>query len=123
MNGDLVTQANLGQVIDYHQSGDQALTMAVRKYFHQVPFGCVEVEQDELIGFVEKPTATQLINAGIYVLNPDCIDLVAPGVATSMPELISQIQARGRRVRVYEIDGDWIDIGRREQLDLARRGE
>ena len=39
-----------------------------------------------------------------------------------MPELIGTIQAAGRRVRVLEMDDDWIDVGRPEQLDMARRG-
>ena len=40
----------------------------------------------------------------------------------SMPELIGTIQAAGRRVRVLEMDDDWIDVGRPEQLDMARHG-
>lgn len=123
MNGDLVTQANVGRIIDYHERGDHALTMAVRKYYHQIPYGCVNVDGDVLVGFAEKPTTIQLINAGIYVVDPDCLDLLPAAEPTSMPDLIGRIQASGRTVRVFEIDDDWIDVGRRDQLDQARRGE
>jgi dTDP-glucose pyrophosphorylase len=122
MNGDLVTQSNLGRLLDVHASGDQAVTMAVRRYFEQIPFGCVDVDGDRLVGFVEKPTAARLINAGIYVLDPDCLRYLGAPRPISMPELIGTIEAAGRGVRVLEMDDDWIDVGRPEQLDLARHG-
>jgi len=123
MNGDLVTQASVGRIIDYHELGDHALTMAVRKYLQQIPFGCVDVDGDELVSFAEKPNATRLINAGIYVMDPDCLDFVHTPEPTSMPDVVQRVQASGRTVRVFEIDDDWIDVGRPEQLDQARRGE
>jgi dTDP-glucose pyrophosphorylase len=122
MNGDLVTQANIGRIIDYHERGDHSLTMAVRKYLHQIPYGCVEVDGEDLVGFVEKPTATQLVNAGIYVMNPGCLDLLAGAEPTSMPDLVRRIQASGETARVFEIDDDWIDVGRHDQLEQARHG-
>jgi NDP-sugar pyrophosphorylase family protein len=120
MNGDLVTQANLGRLIDVHEDGDQSVTMAVRRYFEQIPFGCVEVHGDELVGFAEKPTSVRLINTGIYVIEPGCLHLLEAPRPLSMPELIGNVQADGGRVRVVEMDDDWIDVGRRDQLDQAR---
>jgi NDP-sugar pyrophosphorylase family protein len=123
MNGDLVTQADVGRLIDFHEAGGQAITVAVRRHFEPIPFGCVDVDGDELVGFREKPTTEHLISAGIYVLQPDTIDLLAPGEPTSMPDLISTALRVDRSVRVLEVSDDWIDVGRRDQLDLARRGE
>jgi dTDP-glucose pyrophosphorylase len=122
MNGDLVTQANVGRIIDFHAGENHAVTMVVRKYHQQIPFGCVEVRGDMLVGFVEKPTAIHLINAGIYVLSAELLDQIPLEPAT-MPDVVTRIQATGRTVRVFEIDDDWIDVGRRDQLDHARRGE
>jgi choline kinase/predicted transcriptional regulator len=96
MNGDLVTQANLGRLIDAHSQGDRAITMAVRRYFETIPFGCVEVDGDELVGFAEKPTVSRLINTGIYILEPHCLQLVEAGRPQTMPELIARVQAEGR---------------------------
>jgi dTDP-glucose pyrophosphorylase/CBS domain-containing protein len=123
MNGDLVTQANLGRIIDVHERGDQQVTMGVRAYVEQVPFGCVDVNGDELVGFIEKPATSRLVNAGIYVLDASSLDVVPqPPLAITMPDVVLRIQARGGRVRVFEIDDDWIDVGRRDQLEMARRG-
>jgi hypothetical protein len=39
-----------------------------------------------------------------------------------MPEVIERVLADGGAVAAFEIEGDWIDIGQRDQLDLARQG-
>lgn len=123
MNGDLVTQANLGRVIDFHERGRHDVTMGVREYVEQVPFGCVEVDGDVLTGFVEKPSTSRLVNAGIYVVSPACLGVMShPAEELTMPDVIARVRARGGVARVFEIEEDWIDVGRREQFDEARRG-
>jgi dTDP-glucose pyrophosphorylase len=122
MNGDLVTQANVGRLLDFHGRSDHAITMAVRRHIQRIPYGCVEVAGDRLVGFAEKPTTTQLVNAGIYALDPSCLELLGTVETISMPDFIRRLQGRGRTVRVFEVDDDWIDVGLRDQLDLARRG-
>lgn len=123
MNGDLVTQADVGGLLDFHNQGHQAVTMAVRRHYTEIPFGCVEVEDDRLTRFVEKPTTTQLVNVGMYVLAPSCLALITSGESLGMPELVQRVRRRDENVRVMEIDDDWIDVGRIDQLDRARRGE
>jgi dTDP-glucose pyrophosphorylase len=120
MNGDLVTQADVGALIAFHESGPQTASVAVRKYFHTVPFGCVEVEGDRLVGLEEKPTLTRLVNAGIYVINPSLVTALPRHQAAGLPEIISGAMNRNEVVRVFEIDEDWIDVGQREQLRQAR---
>lgn len=123
MNGDLMTQANVGRLLDFHESGRQSISMAVRRHVEQLPFGSVEVAGDRLVSFSEKPTTTRLINVGIYVLNPDCLDTLDGTRHLTMPELIDQVHGLGREIRVLEIDDEWIDVGRPMELNRARQGE
>jgi NDP-sugar pyrophosphorylase family protein len=62
------------------------------------------------------------VNTGIYALRPEVQARIPAGVATTMPEVIEGVLAAGGPVAAFEVDGDWIDIGQREQLDLARQG-
>ena len=123
MNGDLVTQVSLGRLLDFHEAASHPMTITIRRHIEQLPFGSVEVDDDRLIGFAEKPTRTRLINAGIYVLNPSCLRKIHSGEVLTMPELIARLRAADEVVRVFEIDDDWIDVGRPTDLDRARRGE
>jgi NDP-sugar pyrophosphorylase family protein len=120
MNGDLITQTQVGRMLDFHEEGGQAVTMAVRRHVQQVPYGCVEVSGDALVGFAEKPTSEHLINTGIYVLAPQALRMLRCGEAISVPALIERVRGADGAVRVFETDDEWIDVGQVDELSRAR---
>jgi len=121
VNGDVVTQADLGAMLDFHAAGpDVSVTVAVRRYLHTVPFGCLEIDGDRVLDMEEKPTMSRLINAGMYVVSPEVIARIPRATAFSMPSLVESCLARNERVRAFEVADDWIDVGQNEQLREAR---
>jgi len=122
MNGDLVTGADVGGLLDFHVTGGYAATIGVRRYLHSVPFGSVEREGDRVVRLDEKPTIARDVNSGIYAIDPSVVTLVDGATPTAMPDLIERILERGDPVGAFEIEDDWIDVGQREQLDRAREG-
>jgi dTDP-glucose pyrophosphorylase len=122
LNGDLVTSADIGAFLDAHRASEPAATIGVRRYLHTVPFGCVERDGERVLGIAEKPVIEREVAAGMYVLGPAAVGVVAPGTAIDMPDVITTLLERGERVHAFEIEDDWIDIGQREQLERARSG-
>ncbi len=122
LNGDLVTSADIGGLLDFHRAGDYEATIGVRRYLHTVPFGSVERDGDRVTGLDEKPTIERDVNSGIYALEPSVVTRVRPGERALTPDLIADVLADGGRVGAFEIEDEWIDIGQREQLDAARSG-
>lgn len=122
MNGDLVTSADVGRLLEFHEAGGFHVSIGIRRYLHAVPFGCVEREGDRVTGLEEKPTLSREVNTGIYALAPAFVSLVPADRASSMPGLIGEAIGRGDPVGAFEVEGDWIDVGQREQLDRARGG-
>jgi dTDP-glucose pyrophosphorylase len=122
MNGDLVTQADIGAILDFHDRGRFKATVGLRPYQHRVPYGCVEVSDDRVTSFDEKPLVSRLINAGIYVLAPDLPARVPPGTEYPMPALIQECLAQGDPVGAFLIEDEWMDVGQGEQLKAAREG-
>ena len=122
VNGDVITQADLGAMLDAHEANatDVMITLATRRYVHTVPFGCIEVEGNRIVEVEEKPTISRLINAGMYVVSPRLLARVARNTEFSMPSLIEGCLERGERVESFEIADDWIDVGQKEQLAMAR---
>ncbi len=125
MNGDLVTQADIGRMIDFHelQLEASAATIGVRKYFHTVPFGCVEMSGDRALRIEEKPDIVKMVNTGIYVLSPHILPRIPKDTEYPLPLLLEDAIRRGEAVRTLELQDDWIDVGQREQLKKAREGE
>jgi dTDP-glucose pyrophosphorylase len=118
MNGDLVTEADVGRMLRFHTGG---ATIGVRRYCHIVPFGCVDLDGDRVTHMEEKPPIVRMVNAGIYVLDPSVVARV-PKEEIGLPEVLEQCLALGEPVRAFEIETDWIDVGQRDQLRLAREG-
>ncbi|MGE0456263.1 MAG: nucleotidyltransferase family protein [Vicinamibacteria bacterium] len=123
MNGDLVTQANIGLMLDFHARVRPKATIAVRPYSHVVPFGCVELEGAQVRQLEEKPRLTKLVNAGIYVIEPELVLRVPRGEEYFVTDLFANCLERGEPVAAFEIEGDWIDVGQRESLRQANGRE
>lgn len=120
VNGDLVTQCDVGGLLDFHTQGGHAATFGVRPYHVSVPFGVAEVSGTKLIRIREKPTEQLLINAGIYALSPSALRLVPRGEDYPITELFNRCIAEGMTVGAYLVEDDWIDVGRPDDLRRAQ---
>lgn len=119
MNGDLQIDYDLGCMLDAHEASAADVTVGLRRYTHEVPFGCVTLESGCVTAIQEKPTLERLVNTGIYVLNPDIVAAVPP---TFLPitDLLNSLIESGRRIHGFELLGDWLDVGDVRQLSKAR---
>jgi len=122
MNGDLITQADLGAMLEQHVNGGFQATVGVTEYRHQIPFGCVELESARIVRFEEKPLLARWINAGLYVLQPRVVARVPARTEFPLTALIEGCLERREPVGAFVIEDEWIDVGFRDQLRLAREG-
>jgi NDP-sugar pyrophosphorylase family protein len=126
-NGDVLTQIDLAAVIALHRQRQARATIVLTPVENPSAYGLVETDSDGNIRrFIEKPKpeeiTTNLINAGIYVLEPDTFDRIPSEVAWSIersyfPSLID----RGETFVAYVYDGYWIDIGTPQKYSQVHR--
>ncbi len=120
-NGDLLTDINYSEILDYHVRHNSNATMAVRQYEIQNQYGVVKIKGVEIDGFEEKPTYSSHVNAGIYVLDQFAIKHLEPNAYCDMPTLFERIKFSGGKTIVYPMHEPWIDLGRHEDLAAARK--
>lgn len=118
-NGDVLTDINYREILNFHVRHNAAATMTVRHYEWKNPFGVVKTNGIELVGFEEKPVYKSHINAGIYALSPSYLELLAEEKYCDMPTLFARIQEKQGRTIVYPMHEPWLDIGRPEDLHRA----
>jgi dTDP-glucose pyrophosphorylase len=118
-NGDVITDIRYGELLDFHIRHDAAATMAVRVHEWQHPFGVVQTQGVEIVGFREKPVARSHINAGVYALNPEALSLLSADAHCDMPTLFERLQAKVKRTAAYPMHEPWLDVGRPEDLIRA----
>lgn len=119
-NGDIITDIRYGELLDFHIRHGATATMAVRVHEWQHPFGVVQISGVDIVGFEEKPIARTHINAGVYALSPDALDVLTYGEHCDMPTLFERIQAKFLRTVAYPMHEPWLDVGKPEDLKLAR---
>ena len=116
VNGDVLSGLDLRNLIEQHQSTDALATLTLTSVEDPTAYGLVEVDHDMMVHrFIEKPAAdevtTNLVNAGIYVLEPEVLEMIPPGREVSIErEIFPELQARGR-LRAYVSSSYWRDIG------------
>ncbi len=119
MNGDLMTKVSFTSLLDFHHEHQAAATMCVRQYDMQVPFGVVNTDNYKLTGLTEKPVHTFFVNAGIYVLNPETLDVIPRDSFFDMPDLFQHLMQQGKPAAAFPVYEYWLDVGRVPDFERA----
>jgi dTDP-glucose pyrophosphorylase len=119
MNGDILTGIDVRALLDFHNEHKADLTVGVRQYDIQVPFGVVDTDGVHVTRITEKPVLRQFINAGIYLIDRHLCRLVPPNQHFDMPDLIEATIRSGGSVISFPIREYWLDIGRMDQYERA----
>lgn len=120
MNGDLVTRLNFSHLLDFHKKGKFMATMCARSYDYKVPFGVINSKKNVMVSLEEKPSHNCLINAGIYVLNPEALTMIPENKVFPLTDLFKKLLAQSAKIGVYEMEEDWIDVGQIDELKKAQ---
>lgn len=121
INGDILTRVDFRTLLDYHRKHGADLTVGVRQYDLQVPYGVMECEGPYVRQVREKPTLRFLVNAGIYLLEPSVRHLIPSGERFDMTDLIQRLLENGRPVVSFPIVEYWLDIGQYEDYERAQQ--
>lgn len=120
LNGDLVTNFSVDELLSNHEKSGCLTTVAVREFQYEVPYGVAEVDGQRLTALAEKPVMSWIINAGIYVLQPAIVRRVPANSSFAITDLIGGCLGRGEPVNIWYSGGDWDDVGRIGDLRRAQ---
>lgn len=120
INGDILTELNFQAMFDFHQEHEANMTVGVRRYELQVPYGVVETKGVEISYLVEKPSFGFFVNAGIYLLEPTVHRYIPNGRRFDMTDLIERLLADGQKVVSFPIQEYWLDIGQHADYEQAQ---
>jgi NDP-sugar pyrophosphorylase family protein len=133
LNGDVLTDLDLSAMLAAHEALGAAATIYLTPVENPTAYGLVELEPDGRVRrFLEKPgweeVTTNTINAGVYVLERELLELIPKGEPHSMErEFFPLLLDRGVPFYGFVSAGYWLDIGtpakylQAQQDLLARR--
>jgi dTDP-glucose pyrophosphorylase len=120
INGDILTRVDFRSMLNFHREHSADLTVAVRQYEFNVPYGVILTDGVSVTGISEKPVVKQFINAGIYLLSPAVRRLIPNGQPYDIPDLIQLLLKEGQGVVCFPIREYWLDIGQADHYDQAQ---
>jgi dTDP-glucose pyrophosphorylase len=117
MNGDLITDLNIEDLLNFHNEQGGLATMCVREYKFQVPYGVVSIKNQRIKKITEKPEHKFFVNAGIYVIERKILDSISGESYLDLPNLIESQLANGDQINAFPIHESWSDIGQIDEYE------
>lgn len=112
-NCDSINEQDYRDVYDYHISNRNDMTIVTMVKNFRIPYGVIETGDDGLmLALHEKPEQTYMVNTGVYILNPECINEIPEGEFFHITHLMEKIRCRGGRVGCFPVsEHAWKDMG------------
>jgi NDP-mannose synthase len=120
MNGDILTNLDYRALVEYHHASNACLTIAAHSKCVKIDLGILQVNaEQQVVGYIEKPTMTYPVSMGIYVYDPSVLEHITPGQHLDFPDLVLNLVRQGKKVVAFPNDATWFDLGRHEDFLAA----
>jgi NDP-sugar pyrophosphorylase family protein len=121
MNGDILTTLDYKALIRHHREQRAALTIAMHQKDVRIDLGVLNTDEcGDLIAYNEKPLYSFKVSMGVYVYEPHVLRYFPKGQYLDFPDLVKLLLLKGERISGYHSQDYWLDIGRREDYELAQ---
>lgn len=121
-NGDIISSLDLRDLLAFHRRHGGIGTLSLWKVADPSAFGVVGLDGNRIVDFQEKPAPgtaiSDLINAGVYVFQPDLLDHIPSGVVSLERQVFPDILGKG--MHGYRFQGYWVDCGTPESYLRAQ---
>jgi len=121
INGDILTDINYSNLLEFHEANRSDATMAIKQYELQNPYGVVNTNGLEISSFEEKPIQISYVNGGIYALNPDTLSNLVANDVCDMPDFFMKLKSLNYHITAYPMHETWSEIGQPNDLSKANK--
>lgn len=117
-NCDSLILTDYAELYRYHKDSGNVITMVSSLKNITIPYGVLETGENGRVDTIkEKPKLSYLINTGMYVINPEVIDMIPKDELFHMTDLVNKILEKGGRIGTFPISEDsFLDMGEMEEM-------
>ena len=119
MNGDVLTDLDYAELLEGHAMAAAPLTVATYNRTVRIDFGVLDIADDHIAAFREKPTEHFSVSMGVYAVTRETLRGYEAGAALGFDELVLDLLDTDTPPRARPFDGYWLDIGRPDDYDTA----
>jgi NDP-sugar pyrophosphorylase family protein len=118
--GDNLFNFDISDMYNFHVDNNAMATIALTTVDDPYNYGVVSMKGNRIVRFSEKPVAgraeSNLISTGIYIINPEVIELVPKGRASLEKQVFTKLAKMGR-LYGYTFHGQWFDVHTHEKYE------
>lgn len=114
MNGDVLTNIDYNALYEYHLKEKTLFTVACCQREQKSEFGVLDIRENRLVGFREKPMMHYMVSMGIYMVNRRVLEYIPDRVTFGFDHLMLKLITLKVNTSTYQHRGIWLDIGRTE---------
>lgn len=121
-NCDILMTENMSEIYEYHLKSGNDITVIAALMPIPVSYGVLKTdERQKITDFVEKPVYLELVNIGIYFVNPDVLQYIEKDEPIDFPDVMKKVQNARGTAGVYPITNDrWMDMGQVSTYEQVR---
>jgi NDP-sugar pyrophosphorylase family protein len=120
LNGDILSLIDFSEFYRFANERKALLTIAVKEIITPYQFGNIHFEGDFVTDIEEKPNIVTFALAGIYVMQPQVLELIPDDQYYGMDVLIKSMLEKKLPVAKYELKEYWLDIGQVKDFEKAQ---
>ncbi|MEK6854678.1 MAG: nucleotidyltransferase family protein [Nanoarchaeota archaeon] len=122
-NGDELKDIDLEEMYEMHKQNRALGTIALTEVDDVSQYGVVDLDENKIKKFVEKPkkeeAPSNLISSGLYILEPEVIELIPEGRAVSIEREIWPLLAEKNKLVGFHFKGQWFPTDNWERYEKA----
>lgn len=120
MNGDILSDIDFLDMLNFHKSKNAVATIATYRRLQKIDFGVLEYDEKcRISNFIEKPEYDYKVSMGIYFFEPEILKYIPRGEAYGVDRLVMDMLQKNDRLFSYNFSGYWLDIGRPDDYEVA----
>jgi len=112
-NCDIIIETDYADLYRFHTKNSYDITLVASTKQFNIPYGICDLNGGGTLKRIqEKPEYNYLINTGLYLLNPDVIDLIPDDKLFHITHLMDKVKEKKGTIGVYPVsEKAWIDVG------------
>ena len=120
MNGDVLTSINLSDLVAFHDEDRYMATMSLSTEPNTKGYGVALLRGEKVVGFMKQDgkQTTQLVNAGVYIMNPDIMNYIPKSGPASLEDVFVKLADEGK-LAGYTFEGAWYEVSTPENYERA----
>ena len=119
MNGDVLTDLNYEELYQYHIDNNSLFTISSYTRNEKIDYGVLDINDNKLVNFREKPTYNFDVSMGIYIINRKVLNYIPENTFFGFDHLMLTLLNNMIYPLVKKHDGFWLDIGRPDDYATA----